>query len=99
MYSPDPAVYPFFEIYPGHVVAPQEFDVQPSVKLAKVYPALDICAYMLKHLCVAFDLFIDPTVYPAFEIYPGYVIDVRVEDTLTPLPVTLKAHYPAFDLC
>lgn len=97
---PDPAVYPFFEIYPGNVVAPQEIDGPSSVKLASVYPALDICEWHIFELMsVLFTRAIDPAVYPVFEIYPGNVIDVQTENVMTPLSVRLQARYPVFDIC
>jgi len=76
----DTAVYPTFEIYPGHVVHPQE-DVSSGVLsflLPKKYPNIDICAYssniMMHFPHIVTIALLDPAVYPIFEIYPGHVI-------------------------
>ena len=43
----DKVSYPAFEIYPGHVVLPQETTNKSlSVKLPALYPTMDICEFL-----------------------------------------------------
>ena len=95
----DPAVYPWFEIYPGHVSAGENDATTShiSVSLQPVYPHFDICRLLLIAIPSIVSYIQDPAVYPYFDIYGTG--SPKKEDQWVPLSTLLSAQYPALSLC
>jgi hypothetical protein len=98
----DPAIYPWFEIYPGHVSAGENGAAASRVtfSLQSAYPQFDICGPTI-FPCSSFISYIsylkDPAVYPHFDIYRAG--SPRKEGEQVPLLTMLPAQYPALSLC
>ena len=95
----DPVIYPWFEIYPGHVSAGENGVASSRVtcSLQSAYPHFDICRRTTFSCYPFISYFKDPAVYPYFDIYRTG--SPEKEDQRVPLPTMLSAQYPMLSLC
>ena len=111
--SLDPAVYPYYNLYPA--TAASEVEVIPNeplpTMLQTAYPVLNICMFGIPPFYHYFwhrSLMVDPACYPHFDIYPSYWVvdttDLKLADVQPPShPAKLAlpgcSGYPDFSLC
>ncbi|KAG1755657.1 hypothetical protein EDB19DRAFT_1956059 [Suillus lakei] len=109
IYAP---VYPHFELYPARAAEPasREEDITNSKLFTSnsAYPFLVICAFYVMFLARFLTEYVDPAVYPHFNLYPVRAAEPasREEDTLNgksfvsayPFLVVYPHVYPHFNL-
>jgi hypothetical protein len=91
----DPSVYPEFDLYPS--VLMEMHDV-PRAALTSQYPYIRICASQRDFEVIAKQIFVDPAVYPCFEIYPGHISD-EADSAATGEGTSQQSVHPRFDAC
>ncbi|KAG2088481.1 uncharacterized protein F5147DRAFT_539636, partial [Suillus discolor] len=107
-----PAVYPHFDLYPARAAEPvsREEDITNNKLFisSSTYPFLVICEFTLCPLTCFLTEYVDPAVYPHFDLYPTRAAELtsREEDMTNgkfsvpayPFLVVYPAVYPHFDL-
>ena len=98
--TPDPAVYPYFDLYrSGKGSTPEFWREELPVSLPPKYPSLNICGFLDITSFVAWtDGFLDHPTYPNFDIYNCGTV-TNLEPACINQGIRLQPKYPAIVLC
>lgn len=115
----DPGIYPYLDIYPtpygndmkasaSHINLVVEYVQQVFGSLQAVYPYFNLCMclFPIPRYSIVKMIYLDPTVYPYFDLYPAPYFETHQTQTIStvskkPRLVAIQAiaQYPIFNLC